>query len=638
MHKKMIKRKISIFIIIALCFCIFQPLAEESYALAAKSRTPEYVWYLTDIGCDTLWDTLEQRNLVPGEETVVAVIDSGINPDLDCFSDCLYTNEAELYGEENVDDDGNGYVDDIHGVNLADSYTYLDDTNGHGSQMSSIIAGKHITNRSLRTITGGVAYGAKILPIKVSDDINFNSEVLCEGLQYAVDMGADVINLSCITFSNDSTLRKMVDYATAHSLVIASAGNQSLPTVGEHITEDTSDGYPAAWDGVIGVMAYDTNKELASFSNWDQNENTPKYQLIAPGENIICTNYDGTLRAGMGTSQACAVVSGCAAVFHSLVQGCYASIHEERSAFLNFMNSFIQYENQGITYNFRACTMKEMAENMDEILSMPQVTPMATVTPTADASASVSPVASGTPEATATPEATTAPDVTTTTSPEIPSTITPGNITFVTPGNTATVTPGNTATTAPGTTSTTKPTAGVTVSPDHSSTDSPGTSTGTPGTSTPNIPSLSPDAVTPTVTPTPTISPENPGDRTETPFPTGTPDNLITPDPDPVIVFPTSSPKSDLVGKTFVRKGIRYRILKNRKLKVLGPKSRKFKRKTLKLPKKILYQNVRYKVSVIRKKAFKKFKRIKRFYYPGLSKKRRRKILNRIRKGKRIKL
>jgi subtilisin family serine protease len=122
---------------------------------------------------------------------MIAVIDTGVDLDHPDLVSSLFVNPGEIAGN-NLDDDNNGFVDDVHGYDFANRDANPNDTNGHGTHVAGTIA-------SSKNGVGatGVAPDAKILPIRVlGDDGSGISIDVAAGIRYAAQMGADIINLS----------------------------------------------------------------------------------------------------------------------------------------------------------------------------------------------------------------------------------------------------------------------------------------------------------------------------------------------------------------------------------------------------------------------------------------------------------
>ena len=230
------------------------------------------------------------HDLSSGENTIVAVIDTGIDTTGRMFSNALYENTEEVY-PDGLDNDGNGYVDDRFGWNFGDGTNNVEDPHGHGTMVSSLVL--------------TVAPDAKILPIKVSrgDDTYFSSFDAAKAVDYAVNAGADIINISFVTSYMGVSLQQSLVRAMNRGVVlIGAAGN-----TGGDVQ------YPAAMTGVIAVGSFGLNNRPAWFSPKGRN-----LDLLAPGESLEAIGPGGVRSYVSGTSFSTAVVSGAAAILLSM--------------------------------------------------------------------------------------------------------------------------------------------------------------------------------------------------------------------------------------------------------------------------------------------------------------------------------
>ncbi|MGB3221855.1 MAG: S8 family serine peptidase [Desulforhopalus sp.] len=222
---------------------------------------------------NSAWDVIDGRQ----ENVVVAVIDSGLDlghPDRPRF---LWTNSNEI-PDNGIDDDTNGYVDDIHGWNFVAESNNIDDDYGHGTFVAGIIAANSNNGEGI----AGVNPGARIMTLKVGEaDRQARSLAIYRALRYAVDNGARVINIS-LGRKGLSRLEQIgINYAYAMgSLVVVAAGNQ-----GSNIAEYGPPGarrvVPVASMNIDGTRRSQSNKGLL-------------VAVAAPGESIY------SLTAGNG--------------------------------------------------------------------------------------------------------------------------------------------------------------------------------------------------------------------------------------------------------------------------------------------------------------------------------------------------
>ena len=248
-------------------------------------------------------DVAYANNYRGNSSTIVAVIDTGIDIDHPDLQANIYTNPGEIPGD-GLDNDGNDYIDDVHGWNFVSSNNNVEDNDGHGTHVSGIIAA--IDNS---IVICGVAPHVKILPIKVIEIASGNLSVLPEAINYAVKMGADIISMSIGTnepigpflkFKIDTAINNAYGNGT---VLVAAAGNDYLSTVS----------YPASNPKVIAVAATTTSDHRASYSNTGS-----EIDIAAPGGDssgaIISTTKNNTYISMAGTSMACPHVSGAIAL------------------------------------------------------------------------------------------------------------------------------------------------------------------------------------------------------------------------------------------------------------------------------------------------------------------------------------
>lgn len=250
-------------------------------------------------------DATDAWELTTGSGTVVvAVLDTGIDLDHEDLEGNLWTNSGEVAGDGR-DNDGNGYVDDVHGQSFIRGNTSPNDIDGHGTHSAGIIGARTQNGLGL----AGVCWNVQLMAVKFIQGTSGSSANAAKAILYAVDNGADILNASFTTTSSTRTLKDAVRTASdAGVLFIAAAGNAGT-------NNDTTPNYPASYDfpTVIAVAATDRDDGLAYFSN----TGARSVDLAAPGDTVTSTWYDNGYRARSGTSQAAPHVAGAAALVWS---------------------------------------------------------------------------------------------------------------------------------------------------------------------------------------------------------------------------------------------------------------------------------------------------------------------------------
>lgn len=292
---------------------------------------PEYSqqWHLPKIAAPLAWD------VTTGTDTVtIAVVDSGCDMDHPDLVSKIWTNPGEIPGNE-IDDDGNGYVDDVHGYDI-----YHDDGDPTPQPLSgsandvvshgTLVAGTAAAVGNNSWGTAGIDWQAQIMVLQVfgrdgSEQPPTSISMVAEAIDYATANGADIINLS-IGGGYSAAFSPPINTAyESGKLVIAAAGN--------NYAELTNDDYtwksPVCNDGpnplidnyVLGVTATDSDDRKPGFANWDGS--TANFvDVAAPGVNIYgpafydpsYPGFDEYWYTNNGTSFSTPIASGLAAL------------------------------------------------------------------------------------------------------------------------------------------------------------------------------------------------------------------------------------------------------------------------------------------------------------------------------------
>jgi len=231
-------------------------------------------WGLPKIGAPAAWDISRGSAGV-----VIAVVDTGVS-----------LSHTDL----------STHIDTVNDYDFANQDSVADDDQGHGTHVAGIAAASANGSHGV-----GVAPNCTILPVKVLDaDGSGSSFDVADGIEWAADHGAGVINLSLGSASYSSVIAEAVVYAQGQDVVVvAASGNDGWSGVM----------YPAAYPGVLGVGATDSSDSRASFSNYG-----PEVDLSAPGVGIVSTSYTGGMTTMSGTSMATPFVAGAAGLVRAI--------------------------------------------------------------------------------------------------------------------------------------------------------------------------------------------------------------------------------------------------------------------------------------------------------------------------------
>ncbi|MDP4093577.1 MAG: S8 family serine peptidase [Bacillota bacterium] len=250
-----------------------------------------------DVDVSSAWDTTQGSSSV-----VVGVLDTGIDIGHEDLAKNIYVNDKENTGSKGVDDDGNGYIDDLNGWNFVDGNNQVYDPSAdtHGTEVAGIIAAVN----SNTTGISGVAPNVKILPLKfINGTIGYTSDAI-DAINYAMSMGVKIINCSFSASDNNLALKDAMQ--NSGILFVCSAGN-----TGANVTQTPT--YPANFglSNLISVAAIDGKGVLANFSTYGSS-----IDVAAPGVNILTTTPDGYDYLS-GTSASAPFVTGEAALLLS---------------------------------------------------------------------------------------------------------------------------------------------------------------------------------------------------------------------------------------------------------------------------------------------------------------------------------
>lgn len=302
-------------------FFILSLFLVEPVLASITPDDPYYVnqWYLGKIKADSAW------NKISGSpDIIIAVIDSGIAIDHPDLEDNIWTNKKEIPAN-GKDDDRNGFIDDVQGWDFSNnvpdpspkfSGAWSEAGVTHGTIVAGIIAARGNNDQGV----AGVTWQAQIMALKALNDQGGGKiSDVTRAIDYAINNGADIINLSFVSFSYSESLQEAIRRAhNAGLIIVAAAGNDQVSGEGYNIDETPI--YPACYDGdqgenmVIGVAATDALDQKARFSSYGHRcvdltaPGISFFNATTPGSDLENANrlYDGYWS---GTSMAAPLVS-----------------------------------------------------------------------------------------------------------------------------------------------------------------------------------------------------------------------------------------------------------------------------------------------------------------------------------------
>ncbi|MDL4838895.1 S8 family serine peptidase [Aquibacillus rhizosphaerae] len=246
---------------------------DSIYETSFTPSDPHYneQWYLNKIEMDKAWDINKGSS-----DVKIAILDTGVN-----------ANHPDLAGRV------------LPGYDFVNDDNDPSDDNGHGTHIAGIIA-SNIDNIGI----AGIDLNANILPVKVGrKDGAVSSLNAIEGIYYAIDNGADVINMSYGGYQYSEAINQAIQEAYSEGIVlVAAAGNEA----------SSEWSYPASYGPVISVAATDENDSPTDFTNYGE-----FIDITAPGQNIYSTNYVGGYSTMNGTSFSAPIVSALAGLIKS---------------------------------------------------------------------------------------------------------------------------------------------------------------------------------------------------------------------------------------------------------------------------------------------------------------------------------
>ena len=250
-------------------------------------------------------------------DAIVALIDTGIDRSHEDLADAIWVNTDEI-ADNGIDDDGNGYVDDVYGWNFYNNNNqiYVGEEDSHGTHGAGTIRANTGNGLGIAGIVPGNRVRIMALKALGGEEGGGSTASLIRAIRYAEQNGAVICNLSLTSTTDDRALYQAI--ANSNMLFVVAAGNGDSRT-GIGVNTDVTPFYPAAYDldNIISVANLTFDGTLHSSSNYG----AVSVDLAAPGSYILSTTPGNTYSYMTGTSMAAPMVTGAAAMVYSYFDG-----------------------------------------------------------------------------------------------------------------------------------------------------------------------------------------------------------------------------------------------------------------------------------------------------------------------------
>lgn len=348
-----------------------RPLEDLSHPNSQEDPYRNQQRHLHSLEVTESYKTFFDRNEGIHEDVVIAVLDTGIaleHPDL---KPNLWVNSLEKLGLPGVDDDGNGYIDDVHGFDFGDnvgdpSHKTINDHGTHVAGLAAAVVSNHSGGQ------GVMGRNAKIMALNVfgrswgSDTVDMD-----EAIRYAADNGANVLNISVGGEGVSETTASALVYALNKGVfIVVAAGN-------EGINIDRTFYFPASYareySGVVAVGALDLEtSELCGFSNFGARGveiAAPGCDRLAPRQGLFSTRSRGRYGHKKGTSMAAPLVSGAAALAFGFLREHRSQAPRPDELEVRMLRAAVQNSHlEGQVSNARSLNLRSLAQRvLDEL-------------------------------------------------------------------------------------------------------------------------------------------------------------------------------------------------------------------------------------------------------------------------------
>lgn len=344
--------------------------AEPNYHFESDVTVPpadalyQYQYNASSMNADSAWQIMND-SAISEADIIISIIDTGVDTAHVDLQGKKHVNLIELNGQAGVDDDGNGYIDDISGWDFVNMDNGPIDDNSHGTHCAAIAVANHDT-----VGIAGIAPNAKYLPMKgLESSGGSTSSVLAQCVTYSANNGADILSMSFGGYGRSFVMENALSYAYAFSMPVGAAGNNGIciRNDGQLCPDGTPPApmYPGAYTFVLAVQATQQNigwnGYRAWFTNYDFDGPTYtdygddfNYEVYAPGLGIISAIPGNQYATWNGTSMACPAVAGAMAIYQA-----FRPNRTKEQAFVDFISSWYDLsktfdKGQGWSTNFQS--------------------------------------------------------------------------------------------------------------------------------------------------------------------------------------------------------------------------------------------------------------------------------------------
>jgi len=318
---------------------------EADVTAAPADALYQYQYNASSMNADSAWQIMADSS-VSDEDIIIAIIDTGVDTAHVDLKGKKHINTIEANGQAGVDDDGNGYIDDISGWDFVNMDNGPIDDNSHGTHCAAIAVANHDTIG-----IAGIAPNAKYIPMKgLESSGGSTSSVLAQCVTYAANNGADILSMSFGGYGRSFALENALSYAYAFSMPVGASGNNGIciRNDGQLCPDGTPPApmFPGAYTFVLAVQATQQNMSWGSYRAWFSNYDFDgptytdygddfNYEVYAPGLGIISAIPNNQYATWNGTSMACPAVAGAMAVYQA-----FRPNRTKEQAFVDFIGSW----------------------------------------------------------------------------------------------------------------------------------------------------------------------------------------------------------------------------------------------------------------------------------------------------------